>query len=53
VKVQNKNKEIVRDNQQEKGEILQVSNPADELIPEKGEEEEASFVVENTYSKLE
>ena len=50
MKVQNKNKEIVRDNQQEKGEILQESIPADEFKPE---EEEASIDDVNIYSKLE
>jgi len=35
---QEKNKEIVRDNQQESGEILQESIPADELEPEEEEE---------------
>ena len=48
---QEKNKEIIRDNQQEKGEIVQESIPADELKPE--EEEEAPVVGENIYSKLE
>ena len=45
---QEKNKEIVRDNQQETGEILQESIPADELEGE----EEAPVVDENIYSKL-
>jgi len=49
---QEKNKEIVRDNQQETGEILQESIPADELKPEEEEEEEESFVAENSFSKL-
>jgi hypothetical protein len=42
-----KNKEVIRDNQQETGEILQESIPADELKPE---EEELSNVRKNTYS---
>jgi len=45
-----KNKEVIRDNQQETGEILQESIPADEL--EGAEEEEAPVVDENIYSKL-
>ena len=35
-----KNKEVIRENQQETGEILQESIPADELEPEAEEEEE-------------
>ena len=37
---QEKNKEVIRDNQQEKGEILQESIPADELEEAEEEEEE-------------
>ena len=37
---QEKNKEVIRDNQQETGEILQASIPADELEPEEEVEEE-------------